>query len=109
MYNQTEVILSQYEIEISNVTKGRGNYICETNKGKMVLAPFFASQEKGMLICRFLSKLKENFPAEQNSVKFLPSNAYITCSWFSGGEEMQVYADIDDLIFAEEVSLPSDR
>ena len=53
--------------------------------------------------------MEENFPAEQISVKFLPSYAYITCSWFSGGEEMQVYADIDDLIFAEEVSLPSDR
>ena len=27
----------------------------------------------------------------------------------AGGERMREYADIDDLIFAEEVSLPSDR
>ena len=52
---------------------------------------------------------KENFHRAQISVKFLPLAAYSTCSWFSGGEEMPVYADIDDLIFAEEVSLPSDR
>ena len=52
---------------------------------------------------------KENFPGKQISVKFLPPSAYITCSWFSGGDRMHVYADIDDLIFAEEVSLPSDR
>ena len=54
-------------------------------------------------------KKKENYLPAQISVKFLPLAAYSTCSWFLGGEGMPVYADIDDLIFAEEVSLPSDR
>ena len=39
--------------------------------------------------------------------------AYSICSKLSGGECMdlfdRVYEDVDDLIFAEEVSLPSDR
>lgn len=66
MYNQTEAILSQYEIEIQEVTKGRNCFICDTNMGKLALVPFRGSQEKGMQFCRFLSKLREkNFCAEQ--------------------------------------------
>ena len=54
---------------------------------------------------------KKIFIRVQISVKFLLSCAYSTCSEFSGGDRMHngVYADIDDMIFAEEVSLPSDR
>lgn len=59
MYNQIEVILSQYEIETREVTKGRGSYICDTDKGRMVLVPFRGSEEKGMLLCRFLSTIEE--------------------------------------------------
>ena len=60
MYNQTEAILSQYEIETREVTKGRGSYICDTDKGRKVLVPFRGSEEKGMLLCRFLSTIEEN-------------------------------------------------
>lgn len=66
MYNQTEAILSQYEIEIHEVTKGRGSFICDTNIGKMLLIPFRGSQEKGMMLYRFLAGLQEkNFLVEQ--------------------------------------------
>ncbi len=66
MYNQTEAILSQYEIEIHEVTKGRGSYICDTDIGKLMLVPFRGSQEKGTLLYRFLAQLqKNNFLAEQ--------------------------------------------
>lgn len=66
MYNQTEAILSQYEIEIQDVAKGRGAYICNTDKGKKLLVPFRGSEEKGMLLCQFLAKLKEKgFASEQ--------------------------------------------
>lgn len=66
MYNQIEVILSQYEIEIKDVTKGRGAYICDTDKGRKMLVPFRGSKEKGMLLCRFLEELEEKgFVAER--------------------------------------------
>lgn len=66
MYNQTEVILSQYEIEVKDVAKGRGAFICDTNKGKKLLVPFRGSKEKGMQLCRILSKLYEkDFVTEQ--------------------------------------------
>lgn len=66
MYNQTEAILSQYEMEIHEVTKGRGAFICDTSKGRKLLVPFRGSREKGMLLCRFLAGLEEkSFEAEQ--------------------------------------------
>ena len=66
MYNQTEAILSQYEIEIREITKGRGSFICDTNKGKKILVPFRGSKEKGKLLSRFLAELqKRDFEVEQ--------------------------------------------
>ena len=40
MYNQTEVALEQYELEVKKIVKGRGAYICDTNKGVKMLMPF---------------------------------------------------------------------
>ncbi|MBQ8518790.1 MAG: phosphotransferase [Agathobacter sp.] len=66
MYNQTEAILSQYEIEVREVTKGRGAFICDTDKGKKLLMPFRGSKEKGMLLFRFLAELeRKGFQVEQ--------------------------------------------
>lgn len=66
MYNQTEAILSQYEIEIHAVGKGRGAFICDTNKGKKLLMPYRGSKEKGMQFCGFLEELeRRNFQAEK--------------------------------------------
>lgn len=66
MYNQTELVLSQYEIEIREVTKGRGVLICDTDRGKKLLVPFRGSKEKGLLLSRFLAGLEEkNFEVEQ--------------------------------------------
>ena len=66
MYNQTEAILSQYEIEIHEVTKGRGAFICDTNKGRKLLLPFRGSKEKGKQLRQFLLSLEENaFSVEQ--------------------------------------------
>ena len=59
MYNQTEAILSQYEIEIQGVAKGRGAFICDTSKGMKLLVPFRGSKEKGLLLSRFLARLEE--------------------------------------------------
>ena len=66
MYNQTEWILSNYEIEIHGITKGRGNYICETEKGRKALTPFRGSKEKGMQLKQTLEALEQNgFVVEQ--------------------------------------------
>ena len=66
LYNQTEAILSQYEMEINEVTKGRGAFICNTSKGKKILVPFRGSKEKGKMLLDFLKELKSRgFEVEQ--------------------------------------------
>ena len=66
MYNQTEVILSQYELEIRQVSKGRGYYICDTSRGQLLLSPFKGSEEKGRWIRRYLEELQmAGYVAEQ--------------------------------------------
>lgn len=66
MYNQTELVLSQYEIEIHGITKGRGVFICDTSKGMKLLVPFRGSKEKGAVLREFLIGLKEaGFAVEQ--------------------------------------------
>ena len=66
MYNQTEAILSQYEMVINEVTKGRGAFICNTSKGKKILVPFRGSKEKGKMLLDFLKELKSRgFEVEQ--------------------------------------------
>lgn len=65
-YSSIEAILSQYEIEVHEVTKGRGTYICSTDKGMFVLSGFRGAKEKAELLRAYLSKLKEiGFPVEQ--------------------------------------------
>ena len=59
MYNQTEAILAQYEIEVKQTTKGRGSYICDTDKGKKVLLPFRGSPERGEALKQYLEGLSE--------------------------------------------------
>ena len=66
MYNQTEAILAQYEIEIKQTTKGRGSYICDTDKGKKVLLPFRGSAERGEALKHYLETLSDlGFETEQ--------------------------------------------
>ena len=66
MYNQIEAVLSQYDVEINGVTKGRGTYICNTDKGEKVLVPFGGSKEKGEFLRKFLAQLKDGgFVVEQ--------------------------------------------
>lgn len=66
MYNQTEAVLSQYELEIRQITKGRGTYICDTDKGMKLLVPFRGSKERGEWLKRYLEKISEaGFAVEQ--------------------------------------------
>lgn len=66
MYNQIEAILEQYDIEIRQITKGRGTYICDTKEGKKILTPFRGSIERGGRLRECLWKLQSiGFPVEQ--------------------------------------------
>lgn len=66
MYNQTEAVLAQYELEIRQITKGRGSYICDTDKGKKLLVPFRGSKERGEWLKQYLERISEaGFTVEQ--------------------------------------------
>ena len=57
MYNQTEIILAQYDLEIRQITKGRGYIVCDTDQGTKLLCPFKGSKEKGEWIKSYLDTL----------------------------------------------------
>ena len=38
MYYQPEAMLEQYDIEIKQITKGRGVFCCETDQGKKAVS-----------------------------------------------------------------------
>ena len=59
MYNQTEAVLAQYDLEIKHTTKGRGSYICDTDKGLLALLPFRGSQERGWALKGYLEAMSE--------------------------------------------------
>lgn len=49
MVDQTQAILEQYELEIVNVRKGRGNWIVNCKSGDFVLKEYSGSEEKAKL------------------------------------------------------------
>lgn len=66
VYNQSEAILQQYDLEIKQISRGRGAYICETNEGMKLLTPFRGSKERAMFLREVLLRLQESgFAAEQ--------------------------------------------
>jgi CotS family spore coat protein len=66
VYNQPEAILEQYDLEIRQIMKGRGVYICDTDQGIKILIPFRGSAERGEYLRQILLSLREQgFPAEQ--------------------------------------------
>ena len=66
MYNQSEAILQQYDLEIKQISRGRGAYICETDEGMKLLTPFRGSKERAMFLREVLLRLNEDgFAAEQ--------------------------------------------
>lgn len=66
MYNQPETILEQYDLEIKQMTKGRGAYICDTDCGRKLLVPFRGSKERAAFLREILLELnRKGFPVEQ--------------------------------------------
>ena len=69
MYYQPEAMLEQYDIEIKQITKGRGVFCCETDQGKKVLAPFRGSAERAKFVREILCSMQEKgYPVEQVSL-----------------------------------------
>lgn len=65
-YSQIEDVLLQYELEINEVTKGRGTYICHTKDGELVLMGFRGTKEKGDYLKTHLEALNDaGFSVEQ--------------------------------------------
>lgn len=66
MYNQPEVALTKYELEVNSFIKGRSMYVCDTNQGLRLLVPYNASEEKAALLHSLLSEIKNRgFEVEQ--------------------------------------------
>lgn len=60
MYIQPETIVEQYELSVSQITKGRGTYICKTDEKDMVLVPFRGSNERAEFLKSVMEYLCEN-------------------------------------------------
>lgn len=58
MYIQPEAIMSQYDISVEEIQKGRGTYICRTKEKELVLLPFKGSKERAEFIEVVLQYLK---------------------------------------------------
>lgn len=66
MYNQPEAVLEQYDLEINQITKGRGAYICSTDQGMKLLMPFRGSGERASFLKSVLEELMQRgYPVEQ--------------------------------------------
>jgi CotS family spore coat protein len=66
MYHQPEAVLEQYDLEIRQIMKGRGVYICDTDQGIKILTPFRGSAARAEFLRQILCALwEEGFPAEQ--------------------------------------------
>lgn len=66
LYYQPEAMLEQYDIEIRQITKGRGAFVCETDDGMRLLSPFRGSKERAQFVRNILQQLKKNgYPVEQ--------------------------------------------
>ena len=66
MYNQPEAILEQYDLEINQISKGRGAYIVNTNQGMKTLVPFRGSRERALFLGSILDELNANgYPVER--------------------------------------------
>ena len=60
LYNQSEALLEQYDLDIKQITKGRGAYICDTSQGLKLLIPFRGSKERAAFLREVLKHIEQN-------------------------------------------------
>lgn len=104
-------LLEQYEIEVQRTRKGRGAFLCDTDRGCMVFKEYSGSQDRIELQDRLLKQIaqaglvqtEELIPAKdgQLSVKGSDGVNYILKTW-QEGRECSIY-DRDECV--EAVSL----
>ncbi len=59
MYYQPEEIMEQYPLQVAQITRGRGGYLCETDQGTKLLAPYCGSMERARFLRQFLINIKD--------------------------------------------------
>ena len=59
LYNQSEALLEQSDLDIKQITKGRGEYICDNSQGLKLLIPFRGSKERAAFLREVLQYLQE--------------------------------------------------
>lgn len=59
LYSQAEAVIAQYEIEIKQIAKGRGCYICDSDRGRLVLSGWSASKERGRWLRDYLKAVQD--------------------------------------------------
>ncbi len=102
-------VLEQYEIEVLGTRRGRGSYICETNRGKVLLANCAASEKKMAFVNRLLEAMRERgYPfadivLANREGKLLSMDrdeeVYIVKDWYEGREcDTKSMADIEQTI-----------
>ena len=66
MYQQPELLLEQYDIEVKAIQKGRGAFLVSTNLGPLLLQEYRGSVERAQILGEIWKTLKElGYPAEQ--------------------------------------------
>ncbi len=89
-------VLEQYDLEIISTRRGRGSYICETDRGLKLLCDFEGSEKKLVFQNRMLQELKEagyenvDTVLENKEGKLVSQdrdeNRYVLKDWFFGRE-----------------------
>ena len=89
-------VLEQYDLEIISTRRGRGSYICETDRGLKLLCDFEGSEKKLVFQNRMLQELKEagyenvDMVLENKEGKLFSQdrdeNRYVLKDWFCGRE-----------------------
>lgn len=89
-------VLEQYDLEIISTRRGRGSYICETDRGLKLLCDFRGSEKKMAFQNRILLSLREagyqavDVAVENKEGKLVSAdrdeNKYVVKDWFAGRE-----------------------
>lgn len=88
-------ILEQYELRVTDVRRGRGSFLCETDRGLVQVTEFSGSKERLFFQNRVLHFLKEQgmradviLENKEGNLVSLDryENAYVVKEWFQGRE-----------------------
>lgn len=89
------VILEQYELQVTDTRRGRGSFLCETEKGLVQVTEFSGSKERMFFQNRVLYFLKEQgmradviLENKEGNLVSLDryGNEYVVKEWFQGRE-----------------------